>query len=82
MSERFFTTSLPASIEKNFSYLAESPRMFVQKAVAHQYESVSESVTIFHLYSVERDEDPVLAIRSTNDAPHLGVSSGTSSISS
>jgi hypothetical protein len=35
MSERFFTTSLLASIEKNFSYLALSSHMPVQKTVAH-----------------------------------------------
>src|SRR2546428_8861817 len=35
MSERFFTTSLLASSEKNFSHLALSPYMSLQKTVGH-----------------------------------------------
>jgi len=39
MSERFFTTSLLASSEKNFFYLALSSHMPVQKTVAHPRQS-------------------------------------------
>src|ERR1700694_2250858 len=45
MSERFFTTSLLASIEKNFSYLALSSHMPVQKTVAHPSPSIPERYT-------------------------------------